>query len=98
MIQIVDSKPGEGMTLRTVSFQGTQLTAGQRARLEVEQRTRAFMNSTLHQQVTETLAALDSGKHQAHRPERQWFLDRQERGTPMRCRTVRLLRGNTQCL
>ena len=68
--------------MRTVSFQGTQLTSGQRRRLEEQQRTRAFMNSVLQQQVTETLAALDSRQSQGIKPERQWFLDRQERGTP----------------
>ncbi|WP_312247226.1 hypothetical protein [Stutzerimonas nitrititolerans] len=82
MIQIVDSKPGEGMTLRTVSFQGVQLSSGQRRRLEEQQRTRAFMNSTLQQQVNETLATLDGRQSQGIKPERQWFLERQERGTP----------------
>jgi len=41
--------------MRTVSFQGTQLTSGQRRRLDEQQRTRAFMSPVLQQQVTETL-------------------------------------------
>lgn len=68
--------------MRTVSFQGTQLTAGQRRRLDEQQRTRAFMNSVLQQQVSETLASLDSRQSQGIKPERRWFLERQERGTP----------------
>lgn len=68
--------------MRTVSFQGTQLTSGQRRRLEEQQRTRAFMNSVLQQQVSETLATLDSRQSEGRKPERQWFLERQERGTP----------------
>lgn len=68
--------------MKIVSFQGVQLSAGQRRRLEEQQRTRAFMNSTLQQQVNETLATLDSRQSQGVKPERQWFLERQERGTP----------------
>ncbi|WP_312254165.1 hypothetical protein [Stutzerimonas nitrititolerans] len=68
--------------MRTVSFQGTQLTSGQRRRLDEQQRTRAFMNSTLQQQVSETLATLDSRQSEGRKPERPWFLERQERGTP----------------
>jgi len=34
MIQSVESKPGEGMTLRKVSHQGMSLSASQRRRLE----------------------------------------------------------------
>jgi len=68
--------------MRTVSFQGTQLTTGQRRRLDDQQRTRAFMNSTLQQQVTETLAAVEARQSKGIKPERQWFLVHQERGTP----------------
>jgi len=82
MIQMTESKPGEGMTLRTVSFQGTQLTSGQRRRLQEQQQARPFVNPVLQQQVNETLAALDARQSQGIKPERQWFLERQERGTP----------------
>jgi len=82
MIQMTESKPGEGMTLRTVSFQGTQLTSGQRRRLQEQQQARAFVNPILQQQVNETLAALEARQSEGIKPERQWFLERQERGTP----------------
>jgi len=41
MIQSTESKPGEGMTLRTVSLQGTQLSASERRRLEFQRRFKA---------------------------------------------------------
>lgn len=68
--------------MRTVSFQGTQLTAGQRRTLQRQQAARAFVNPILQQQVNETLAAVEARQSQSTKPERQWFLDRQERGTP----------------
>lgn len=37
MIQAVESKPGEGMTLRKVSHQGMTLSASQRRRLALQQ-------------------------------------------------------------
>lgn len=68
--------------MRTVSFQGTQLTAGQRRTMQMQQQVRAFMNPILQQQVNETLAAVEARQSQGIKPERQWFLERQERGTP----------------
>tara|TARA_Y100001972_G_C7455570_1_gene232845 strand:+ start:160 stop:390 length:231 start_codon:yes stop_codon:yes gene_type:complete len=68
--------------MRTVSFQGTQLTTGQRRRLQEQQQARAFVNPILQQQVNDTLAAIDSRKQLGAKPERQWFLVHQERGTP----------------
>lgn len=68
--------------MRTVSFQGTQLTAGQRRTMQMQQQARAFVNPVLQQQVNETLAAVDARQSLGIKPERQWFLDRQERGTP----------------
>lgn len=83
MIQMTESKPGEGMTLRTVSFQGGQLSRSQRERLEQYRRTQATVNtSVLQQQVAETFAALDQRKHQGTKPERQWFLEFEAKGTP----------------
>jgi len=66
---------------RTVSFQGTQLTSGQRRRLQEQQQARPFVNPVLQQQVNETLAALEARQSEGIKPERQWFLERQERGT-----------------
>jgi hypothetical protein len=68
--------------MRTVSFQGTQLTAGQRRTIQQQQAARAFVNPILQQQVNDTLAAIDRRKELGTKPERQCFLDRQERGTP----------------
>lgn len=70
--------------MRTVSFQGTQLTSGQRRRLDDQQRTRAFINPVLQQQVAETLVALDRRKETGAKPERQWFLEFEAKGTPCR--------------
>lgn len=67
---------------RTVSFQGTQLTSGQRRRLQEQQQARPFVNPVLQQQVNQTLAALEARQSQGIKPERQWFLEPQERGTP----------------
>lgn len=67
---------------RTVSFQGTQLSASQRRTMAMQQQVRAsFLNPTLQTMVDETFAALDQRKEQGVKPERQWFVDREERGT-----------------
>lgn len=68
--------------MRTVSFQGDQLTSGQRRSLELQQRMKqAFINPMLEQQVQETLRAVEARKEQGIRPERIWFVERQETGT-----------------
>lgn len=83
MIQIAECKPGDCMTLRTVSFQGGQLSRSQRERLEQSRRVQASINTTvLQQQVTETFAAVEQLKEQGTKPERQWFVVINERGTP----------------
>ncbi len=69
--------------MKTVSFQGGQLTRSQRERLEQYRRTQATVNtSVLQQQVAETFAALDQRKDQGTKPERQWFLEFEAKGTP----------------
>ncbi|MGL4317338.1 MAG: hypothetical protein ACRCTL_12090 [Pseudomonas sp.] len=51
--------------MRTVSFQGGQLTAGQRRQLAFQQQTRAaFLSPVLEQQLTDALAAADRFKEQ----------------------------------
>lgn len=69
-----------------VSFQGTQLSKGQRDRLAFQQQTRAsFLNTHLVNQVNETLAAVDRLKEQGTppvKPERQWTVVYQAKGTP----------------
>lgn len=69
--------------MKTVSFQGTQLSATQRARLAFEQQTRArFLNKPLTDQVNETLAAIEKRKEEGAKPERQWTVIYQAKGTP----------------
>ena len=66
----------------TVSFQGAQLSPGQRQRLEQQERVRAFMSSPLQQQVNQTLQVLEQRKEQGTKPEPHWTLDYQTSGTP----------------
>ncbi|GAA0427435.1 hypothetical protein HBO00_24625 [Pseudomonas sp. WS 5407] len=68
--------------MRTVSFQGVQLTAGQKLRAQQQQHVRAFMSPVLAQQVADTLAVIELRKEQGAKPEKLWFPDRQEHGTP----------------
>lgn len=69
--------------MKTVSFQGGQLSRSQRERLEQYRRTQASVNTTvLQQQVAETFAALEQRKDQGIKPERQWTLLEQQSGTP----------------
>lgn len=68
--------------MKTVSFQGIQLTSGQRRRLAEHQQVRtSFINPVLAQQVEQTLRAVEARKEQGVKPERIWFLERQETGT-----------------
>ncbi|KPZ27800.1 hypothetical protein [Pseudomonas coronafaciens] len=64
------------------SLQGTQLSPGQRRMLEQQRHVKQFMNPVLTQQVAETLAVIEVRKEQGAKPERIWFIDRQEKGTP----------------
>ena len=68
--------------MRTVSFQGTQLTPGQKVRLQQQLHIRSFMNPVLQTSVDETIKLLDKRKEEGAKPERQWFLDFQSSGTP----------------
>ncbi|MDG9926358.1 MULTISPECIES: hypothetical protein [unclassified Pseudomonas] len=45
--------------MKTVSFQGTQLSASERRRIEQQRQVRSFLNPHLTQQVDEALAAVD---------------------------------------
>jgi len=66
-----------------VSFQGIQLTAGQRRRLELEKKARAsFMSPVLAGQLEKALQAVEIRKEQGTKPERIWFQERLEKGTP----------------
>lgn len=68
--------------MRTVSFQGVQLTSGQQRRLAEQTQVRcSFINPILAQQVHQALIAIEARKEQGIKPERLWFLERQETGT-----------------
>ena len=68
--------------MRTVSFQGAQLTSGQKRRLAEQQRVQnSFINPVLAQQVEHTLRVVEARKEQGVKPERIWFVERQETGT-----------------
>ena len=54
--------------MRTVSFQGTQLTAGQKLRLQQQQHVKAFMNPVLAEQVTSALAHVEILREQCAKP------------------------------
>lgn len=67
--------------MRTVDFQGTQLTSGQRRRLADQKKLIASMTNVISQQVVETLQLLEKRKEQGIEAERIWLLDFQETGT-----------------
>lgn len=68
--------------MRTVSFQGVQLTSGQQRRLSEQLQLRgSFINPVLAQQVEQTLKAVEARKEQGVKPERIWVVERQETGT-----------------
>lgn len=67
--------------MKTVSFQGVQLTAGQKLRLQQQQQLRAFMNPVLADQVATALSVIEIRKEQGIKPERQWLEERKEKGT-----------------
>lgn len=61
--------------MRTVSFQGTRLTDGQRRRMDKEREMRsAFINPFLTEQVDSTFRAVEALKE-------RWFDDYEEKGT-----------------
>lgn len=69
--------------MRTVSFQGAQLTPGQRRNMEQQQRVRAsFVNPVLQQMLDSTLRNVQERKEQGARKENPWTLDYTATGTP----------------
>lgn len=65
-----------------VSFQGAQLSPGQRRQLEFQRKAQAaFLNPVLVDQITETIKAVEVRKEQGLKPESVWFIERQETGT-----------------
>lgn len=72
-----------GALMRTVSFQGSTLSASERRSLELRQRAMAAVSQTvLQQQVAATLQALEQHKEQGGKPERVWTTVTNEKGTP----------------
>ena len=70
------------MSFLVDSQQGTQLSPRQRLMQQQQQHVRAFMHPVLLDQVAETLKAMEVRKEQGAKPERIWFPDRKETGTP----------------
>ncbi|KYC23200.1 hypothetical protein [Pseudomonas sp. ABFPK] len=67
--------------MKTVSFQGAQLTTGQRERLQQQRRIQSMLNPVLADQVAQTIAALEVRKEQGIQPEKQWVTVSDTRGT-----------------
>ncbi len=71
-----------GAVMINVSFQGMQLTAGQRRQLELKARLKpAFFNDVLEQTVNDTLAAVASPSLVPYVPEKKWTKVSGEHGT-----------------
>ncbi|WP_426139438.1 hypothetical protein [Pseudomonas sp. DWP3-1-2] len=68
--------------MKTVSFQGIQLTAGQKLRLKQQQHMRSFMHPVLADQISSTLAVIERRKEQGVKPDQIWFFDYEKTGTP----------------
>lgn len=68
--------------MRTVSFQGSQLSASDRRRLALQQHVRSFMTPALQQQVHQTLAAVDRLRESPQDDPYRFRLDYQSKGTP----------------
>ncbi|HGM6277354.1 TPA: hypothetical protein ACKSCR_005953 [Pseudomonas aeruginosa] len=68
--------------MRTVSFQGSTLSASERRSLELRQRAMAAVSQTVLQQVAATLQALEQHKEQGGKPEKVWSTISNEKGTP----------------
>jgi len=65
-----------------VSFQGSQVSPGQRRQLEFQRKTKAaFINPVLADQIAETIKAIEARKEQGIKPESIWVFDYQETGT-----------------
>lgn len=69
--------------MRTVSLQGTQLSASERRSIELRRQVQAsFINPVLQAQVDQINTQLDQRKEQGAKPERVWFVEVSEKGTP----------------
>ncbi len=66
--------------MKTVSFQGTQLSASQKRTMHRQQT--VFINHHLASAVDSALDATEERKAAGVKPARLWTVERQERGTP----------------
>lgn len=67
--------------MKTVSFQGSRLTPGQRERLEHQRRIKSILNPVLVDQVSQIIAVLEVRKEQGIKHDRVWVLDYECKGT-----------------
>ena len=70
--------------MKTVSFQGTQLSASERRRLAMQQQAKPFLNTHLAQQVEQTLEAVEKLREEGTQGENpnRFRHDTTSRGTP----------------
>ena len=70
--------------MKTVSFQGTQLSASQRRRLAMQQQAKPFLNTHLAQQVEQTLEAVEKLREEGTQGENpnKFRFESESRGTP----------------
>lgn len=66
--------------MRTVSFQGTQISESQRRKLAFQ--SKPFLNPLLAAQVEAAIEETEQRKAAGIKPPRQWSLEKHERGTP----------------
>jgi hypothetical protein len=68
--------------MRTVSFQGIQLSESQHRNAQLRAQVKAsFMSPVLLESVQKTESQLAERKAQGVKPEKFWFVDRDEKGT-----------------
>jgi|GEM_PF-3427854 len=68
--------------MRTVSFQGTQLTDRERQKLAFHRNTRPLLNDHLKQMVDQSLVEDEQAKATGKKAPSLWTVERKERGTP----------------
>lgn len=68
--------------MRTVSFQGAQLSANERRRLHQQQQVKAFINPVIQQHVSIALERLDTLRLDPQDDPYRYRLDYQAKGTP----------------
>lgn len=69
-----------GAIMRKVSFQGIQLTASERRKLDIQRR--PLLNQRLAVEVSEAVRVDSERKAAGVKPACWWSLERYERGTP----------------